>query len=312
MSYYENVYPEIDEVVYVKIKSFSDNGIYCELIEYNNKEGFLPFTELDKRIYYDKKKYFNFIKVYPMLVLDINFEKEHIDLSHSKIKSDDRDRYIKYFDYISKIYRLSEEFSKITNLSLNDVLPLTMWKFVKKDEIEDSQKKFKLLLEKPQKFIDHTKEIYPEQSIEFVDNLTSRITSTTMTIYQNFNLKFYCENAIDEIKKVLDFSTFDKNIKVEYVNAPTYRLVIECKFDSDDVRNNIIEKSIEKHNNDVKNGELKLSDLVKIINNIEIEEVEKIKNIINERIKDKKIEFEMGDSFLAKEREITIKYLQKI
>lgn len=311
MSYYENIYPEIDEVVYVKIKSFSENGIYCELMEYNNKEGFLPYTELNKNIYYERKKYFNFIKVYPMLVLDINFDKGHIDLSHSKIKSDDRDKYIKYFDYVSKIYRLSEEFSKITNLSLNDVLPLTMWKFVKKDEIEDSQKKFKLLLEKPQKFIDHTREIYPEQSIEFVNNLTSRITSTPMTLYQNFNLQIYCENAIDEIKKILDFSDFDTNIKVEYVNAPIYRLVVECKFDLEDIRNNIVEKSIEMHNNNISKNICKQSDLVKIIDDIEIEEIEKIKNIIKERIKDKKIKFEMGDSFLVKEREITIKYLQK-
>ncbi len=310
MSYYENNYPEINEVVYVKINSFSEHGIYCNLIEYNNKEGFLQNTELDKKIYYDRKKYFNFQKVYPMLVTDINFDKGHIDLSHCKIKAEDRDKYIKYFDYLSKIYRLSEEFSKVSQLSLNDILPLTMWKFVKKDNIENSQKTFKSILEKPQNFIDHAKDIYPAQSLEFVDNLSSRITSTTMTLYRNFNMTFYCDNAIDEIKKILDFSDVQTNVKLEYVNAPIYRLIVECKFDFEDKRNNIIEKSIELHNMKIKNGEK--IDYVKILGDIQVDEFTKIENLIKERIKDKKIKFEIGDTLLAKEKEITVKYLQKV
>ena len=51
-------------------------------------------TEMEKKIYYVKRKYFNFKKVYPMLVMDINFDKETIDLSHKRIKSDNRDKYI--------------------------------------------------------------------------------------------------------------------------------------------------------------------------------------------------------------------------
>lgn len=310
MSYYENNYPEINEVVYVKINSFSEHGIYCDLIEYNNAEGFLQNTEMDKKIYYDRKKYFNFSKVYPMIVIDINFDKGHIDLSHSKIKPEDRDKYIKYFDYLSKIYRLSEEFSKISQLPMNDVLPLTMWKFVKKDNIENSQKTFKSILEKPQNFIDHAKEIYPTQSIKFIDNLSSRITSTTMTLYRNIDLNFYCDNAVDEIKKILDFTDVQTNVKIEYINAPTYRLIVECKFDFEDKRNSIIDKSIEIHNEKLKNGDK--IDYVKIIGDIYVSEFDEIENLIKERIKGKKIKFEIGDTLLAKEKEITVKYLQKI
>lgn len=310
MSYYENNYPEINEVVYVKIRSFSEHGIYCNLIEYNNKEGFLQNTEMDKKIYYDRKKYFNFTKTYPMIVTDIDFDKEHIDLSHSKINVNDRDTYIKYFDYLSKIYRLTEEFSKISQLSMNDVLPLTMWKFVKKDSIENSQKTFKSILEKPQNFIDHTREIYPDQSLKFINDLTSRITSTTMTLYRNFNISFYCDNAIDEIKKILDFSDVKTNVKLEYINAPIYRLIVECKFDSEDKRNSIIEKSVDMHNIKLKNGEK--NDYVKIIGDIQIDEFEEIENLIKDRISGKKIKFETGDTLLAKEKEITVKYLQKI
>jgi translation initiation factor 2 alpha subunit (eIF-2alpha) len=309
MSYYGNIYPEKDEVVFVTIESFSEHGIYCTLVEYDNKEGFLANTELDKKIYYERKKYFNFKKVYPMLVIDIDFDRKFIDLSHKKIKSEDRDKYIKYFDYVSKIYRLTEEFSKISKLAVTDLLPYTMWNFIKKDDIENSQKKFKAILQKPDEFIEKAKEIYPSESNDFLDNLSSRISSTTLTIHQQFDLIVYCENAIQEIKNILDFSELESNVKIEYINSPKYRLIVECKFDDD--RNDIIDKYIEIHKNKVNNKELKQSELVKLGNDIFIDDINKYIELLKEKIKGKNIYFELGDKLLIKEREMTIKYLPK-
>jgi translation initiation factor 2 subunit 1 len=309
MSYYGNNYPEIDEVVFVTISSFSEHGIYCNLIEYDNKEGFLANTELDKKIYYERKKYFNFKKVYPVLVMDINFDKGYIDLSHKRIKSDERDKYIKYFDYVSKMYRLTEEFSKISKLAVTDLLPLTMWNFMKKDEIENSQKKFKAILQKPDEFIEKAKEIYPSESNDFLDNLTSRISSTTLTIHQQFDLIVYCENAIQEIKNILDFPELESHIKIEYINSPTYRLVVECKFEDD--RNDLIDKYIEIHKQKIHNKERQHCDLVKLGNDLFVDDINKYIELLKEKIKGKNIHFELGDKFLIKEREITIKYLPK-
>lgn len=309
MSYYGNNFPEIDEVVFVTISSFSDNGIYCTLVEYDNKEGFISNTELEKKIYYERKKYFNFKKVYPMIVTDIDFEKHFIDLSHKKIKSEERDKYIKYFDYVSKMYRLTQEFSKISKLSVTDLLPLTMWNFMKKDDIENSQKKFKAILQKPDEFVEKAKEIYPSESNDFLDNLSSRISSTTLTIHQHFDLVVYCENAIQEIKNILNFPELGENIRIEYINSPTYRFIVECKFDDD--RNDLIDQYIEIHKNKVNNKELKQTDLIKLGNDIFVEEINRCVELLKNKIKGKNIHFEIGDKLLIKEREMTIKYLPK-
>ena len=37
--YYENRYPEIDDVVMVNVRSIADMGAYVHLLEYNNIEG---------------------------------------------------------------------------------------------------------------------------------------------------------------------------------------------------------------------------------------------------------------------------------
>jgi translation initiation factor 2 alpha subunit (eIF-2alpha) len=244
-----------------------------------------------------------------MVVTDIDFEKGHVDLSHRKIKPEDRDKHIKYFDYISKIYRLTEEFSKISKLAINDLLPLTMWQLINKDDIENSQQKFKAILERPVQFIDHAKTTYPSESNEFLDNMCARISSTTMTINQNFNLTAYCDNAINELKNILKFENMDNEIRIEYVNAPTYRFVVDCKFD--DERNDLINKYIDIHQKKIKDKVCNQCDLVKLGNDIFIEEVDKYVRLIEKKIEGKKFHFELGDAFLTKEREITIKYLKK-
>jgi len=304
MSYYENVYPELDEVVCCQLSEFSDHGVYFILNEYENKKGFLPDTEMTKKIYYEKKKYFNYVKFYPLVVTNIDFNKGNIDLSHSKIKNDERDKYIKYFEYTMNIYRLTEEFSRLSQIPVNSILPLTMWKYITKNDIENSQKKFKSLLEKPGDFVTHAKDKYPDEADLFVNSLSSRITSTKMVFHKYIELTFYCDNPLDEIKQVLNFDNYD-NIKIEYVNAPVYRIIAECSIDISDPRSDIIYKCM------MENKERENNYLVKVTNKINIDIFDDIINVIKSRINDKKINFVDSDLYLAKDKEISVKYLPK-
>ena len=207
MSYYGNSFPEINEVVYVTLSSRSEHGLYFKLVEYNNKEGFLMLSEIEKKIYYIRDKYFSYGKVYPMIVVDLEFDDDDdensedscqnykINLSHKKISADDRDKYIKYFQHISRIYRLTSEFSKLSNLMMKEILPLTMWRLMNKENLESSQETFKSILEKPKDFVEEARKIFPNESDDFLDNMMSRISSTTMIIHQDIELIAYCPNA---------------------------------------------------------------------------------------------------------------------
>lgn len=309
MSYYSNEYPDINDTVIVEIESFSEHGIYCKLIEYEDKEGFLLYSELDKKIYYDRYKYFNFKNKYPMTVVNIDYEKGLIDLSHKKIKSDERDMHLKNFHSASQIYRLAEEFSEVTGIELDKLLPLTMWEIMKKDELNNSHKKLKFILQKPDMFVSNAKKIFPSESGDYLDSLASRITSTTVVIHQNFDLIVYCDDAINEIKKILNFPEIDPNIKIEYINSPTYRFIVECKFD--DEMNELIDNYVESHKKNIKENTINHNDHAKIGSDVCINEINKYVEILKDRIKDKNIHFELGDRYIFKEREINIKYLPK-
>jgi len=49
MRFYENKYPEIDEYVVVKVQNIEEMGAYVSLLEYDNIEGMIQFTELTRR-----------------------------------------------------------------------------------------------------------------------------------------------------------------------------------------------------------------------------------------------------------------------
>lgn len=327
MMYYKNEFPEIKEVVFVKINDYSENVIYCSLIEYGNIEGILTDSEIDmkffqkkmdrflsdsdikKKLFNVKKKYFSQSKIYPMMVIDINFNDNIIDLSHKAIKPEDRDKYIKQFHYMTLIYKLTEEFSKISKIMMSELLPHTMWKLISKNELENSQRKFTKLLEKPHEFISHTKEIYPSESNDFLDNFVSRITCTTCIIHQLFSLKVYCENAIEVLKQILIIDDIDENIKIECIKPPIYRFVIKCEID--DEQYDLINKYIEEHEENIKNETVKQCDFIKIGNEINIEPLNKFIHLLQDKIKmknkNKEICFELLNKFLVKEKEITVK-----
>ena len=43
--FYEQKYPEIDDVVMVNVRSIADMGAYVHLLEYNNIEGMILLSE---------------------------------------------------------------------------------------------------------------------------------------------------------------------------------------------------------------------------------------------------------------------------
>lgn len=47
--FYEEEYPQMDEMVLAKIKEIEELGAYAHLLEYNNKQGMILMSELSRR-----------------------------------------------------------------------------------------------------------------------------------------------------------------------------------------------------------------------------------------------------------------------
>lgn len=231
MSYYSKEYPEKGDIVYTTISRIENDALYCKLIEYENKEGFLPITGLDKKSQSNPKKYFKENKIYPMTVMDIDADTGTIDLNYNRIKSDDRDKYLEKFDYCAKIFRFTHEISMLTDLFMDSILPKTMWKVLQKEDIDNSKEIYTSILDDPAKYIKEIMIDNPEMEKKTLDNIESRIVKTHMSIHQEFYLNITCNNAVNVLKKILNYQNDDA--KIEYVNAPKYRIIVEGKTDDE-------------------------------------------------------------------------------
>lgn len=288
MSYYEADYPNLNEVVFVTIDNITDDAIYCRLVEYKNKEGFLPITEYDKKVNNSNpKKHFSENKVYPMITVPI-FDEDTgeamicdksgiINLSHRRIKQCDHEDLLKKFDYFSKIYRLTREISLLSNILMDNILPLTMWRVLQKDNIENSKEIHDMILDNPSSYVESIVTNKPIETKKILENIESRITRTQLIIHQEFELAITSNRAINVLKEILNYS--DDNLTVEYVNAPKYRIVVNGKLEQE------------------------CDDKLK-----------KCLNVLQERVGSdrNKIIFKIGNKFVAKERELCIKYLDRV
>merc|ERR1712098_334226 len=126
--YYENKYPEIDDVVMVNVRSIADMGAYVHLLEYNNIEGMILLSELSRRRIRSINKLIRVGKTEPVVVIRVDKDKGYIDLSKRRVSKED-------------IERCTEKYSKAkaVNSILRHVAAILQYK--SSDELEELYKK---------------------------------------------------------------------------------------------------------------------------------------------------------------------------
>lgn len=141
MSYYRTTMPKVNDVVIVTVKNITDGGVYCNLVEYNNMEGFIISTEVDKgkgkgkgKKNVNPKKLFKPNEYYPTIVISVDTTKNRVDLSFKRLKQDDKhdDRTpaLELFARKEKLYKLCIDMVSVTNMEYGVVMEHTFWKFM--------------------------------------------------------------------------------------------------------------------------------------------------------------------------------------
>jgi translation initiation factor 2 subunit 1 len=87
--YYPSEYPTNDEVVMIEIKSINQMGADVTLLEYNLIKGMIPLSELTKRRFKSLGKLAKIGKHEAAIVLRVDSEKKHIDLSRRRVSPEE-------------------------------------------------------------------------------------------------------------------------------------------------------------------------------------------------------------------------------
>lgn len=73
--FYEKEYPDVDDVVIVKVKNIAEMGAYVSLLEYNNIEGMILMSELSRRRIRSINKIIRVGKIEAVMVIRVDKEK---------------------------------------------------------------------------------------------------------------------------------------------------------------------------------------------------------------------------------------------
>ncbi|KAF8950249.1 eukaryotic translation initiation factor 2 subunit alpha [Flammula alnicola] len=99
MRYYEQKYPEVDELVMVQVRQIAEMGAYVKLLEYDNTEGMILLSELSRRRIRSVQKLIRVGRNEVVVVLRVDKEKGYIDLSKRRVSPEDivkcEERYLK-------------------------------------------------------------------------------------------------------------------------------------------------------------------------------------------------------------------------
>jgi len=99
MRYYEQRYPEVDELVMVQVRQIAEMGAYVKLLEYDNIEGMILLSELSRRRIRSIQKLIRVGRNEVVVVLRVDREKGYIDLSKRRVSPEDitkcEERYVK-------------------------------------------------------------------------------------------------------------------------------------------------------------------------------------------------------------------------
>jgi len=233
--YYEKEFPEVGDLVMVKVSRIDDLGVYGALLEYCNREGMLMISELSSRRVRSIYKLVRIGKVYTLVVLGVNREKGFIDLSKKRLDATPEER-LKYDNRYNNAKALNSIISYVasrtqadpdmTSCSMEDLYK--MFGFEMLEQYETGNNLFKLAAKNPDQFLERIK--IPEDIRELVmANLKRKLTPQVVKIRGDVGVTCEARAGIDAIKEsfkaALAVSTKEYPIRITLIGTPLYMVV---------------------------------------------------------------------------------------
>ena len=225
MLYKKQGIPEETVLVLCTVNKILPHSIFVTLDEYENKEGMIHISEIAPGRIRNIRDYVRENKKIVCKVLKINIEKGHIDLSLRRVNDSQKAQKINEYKQEEKSEKLLETVSKKLKLTPEELKKKAGYKLIENfgtlnnaiEEIVNNKK----ILEK----------LNLDKNIEkaLLETIEEKIKPVEIKIDAILKLKSYSPNGIEIIKEILFDLEKEKHIKILYVGAERYRVVITSK-----------------------------------------------------------------------------------
>lgn len=222
--------PDESDVVVCTVKTILKDSIFISLDEYNNKEGLIHISEIAPGRIRNIRDYVKEGKKIVCLVLRVNKEKGHVDLSLRRVTPSLKTAKNENVKQENKAEKLLEAVGKKLNLDLNKMYDLVGNKILQKYEFMHHC--FQEIVLKDESVLTSLG-IDAKIAAEIVKIVRERIKPPEVRVDGNLSLMSRAPNGIDFIKKALkdaeDLAKAKKyDLRIIYLGAPRYKLTIKA------------------------------------------------------------------------------------
>ncbi|CDJ53717.1 eukaryotic translation initiation factor 2 alpha subunit, putative [Eimeria brunetti] len=132
MRFYERKFPNLEELVMVKVQRIAEMGAYVSLLEYNNMEGMILMSELSKRRFRSVTKLVKVGRLEAVMVLRVDAVKGYIDLSKSRVSPEDIVKCEERYSKGKKVHQTVRHVASKHGLRVDELNAKVIWPLYKK------------------------------------------------------------------------------------------------------------------------------------------------------------------------------------
>eukprot|EP00123_Amoebidium_parasiticum_P007470 comp18144_c1_seq1/m.18885 comp18144_c1_seq1/g.18885 ORF comp18144_c1_seq1/g.18885 comp18144_c1_seq1/m.18885 type:complete len:323 (-) comp18144_c1_seq1:142-1110(-) len=231
--FYENKYPEVNDIVVVNVRSIADMGAYVSLLEYDNIEGMILLSELSRRRIRSINKLIRVGRNEVVMVVRVDKDKGYIDLSKRRVSREEVVKCEEKFQKVKAVNGILRHVADIVNCDLEELHEKTAWKLAK--VYGNMYDAFKRAITDPDEVMAHcdlddrTKEV-------LLTNIQRRLTSQPIKVRADVDVSCFAYEGVDAVKTALRtglaMSKEDMPIKINLVAPPLY-VITTSSLDKD-------------------------------------------------------------------------------
>ncbi|XP_020097197.1 eukaryotic translation initiation factor 2 subunit alpha homolog isoform X4 [Ananas comosus] len=244
---YEAKYPEVDMAVMIQVKHIADMGAYVSLLEYNNIEGMILFSELSRRRIRSVSSLIKVGRQEPVMVLRVDRDKGYIDLSKRRVSEEDIQACEERYNKSKLVHSIMRHVAETLDLDLEDLYVHVGWPLYRK--YGHAFEAFKLIVTDPDSVLDPlTREVKedgpdgqavtkavpamtPEVKDALVKNIRRRMTPQPLKIRADIEMKCFQFDGVLHIKEAMRKAeaagSDDCPVKIKLVAPPLYVLTTQ-------------------------------------------------------------------------------------
>jgi len=221
--YYEQKYPEVEDLVMVEVKSIEEMGAYVALKEYNDIEGMILLSELSRRRIRSINKIIRVGRLEVVVVLRVDKEKGYIDLSKRRVSEEDIAKCEEKYNKAKTVHSIMRHVAETMKQDLEELYGKIGWPLYKR--YGHAYDGFKLVISDPEPVL---KELNLDEETKkaLLKNIQRRLTPQPVKVRADIEVTCFGYEGIDAVKAALTkgqlTSTEECPIKIKLVAPPLY------------------------------------------------------------------------------------------